>query len=174
MQKTMRQMKVNQVGVIESVAAGGELGRRIRDMGYEIIQLLSRNQQEYIETIYLLCQKQFHAHSKQIAEKLNIKMPSVTEALHALAKKELINYRTRHPVTLTPLGWDVARLLTNRHKVLFDFFYNILDLDLDYSEKMACSIEHTFDEKIKERLKSFNSYLKTKADFINEFKEKHN
>ena len=143
-------------------------------MGYEIIQLLSRNQQEYIETIYLLCQEQYHAHSKQIAEKLNIKMPSVTDALHVLTKMKLINYRTRHPVTLTPLGLDVAKLLANRHKVLFDFFYNILGLELDYSEKMACSIEHTFDEKIKERLKSFNSYLKTKANLINEFKEKHN
>ena len=144
------------------------------EMGYEIIKLLSRNQQEYIETIYSLCQAQDHAHSKHIAEKLNIKMPSVTDALHSLAKLKLINYRARHPVTLTPLGLDVAKLLTGRHKVLFDFFYNILGLDLDYSDDMACNIEHTFDEKIKERLSSFNIFLKSKADFINEFKEKHN
>ena len=142
-------------------------------MGYEIIESLSRNQQEYIETIYSLCLLHNHAHSKLIAEKLNVKMPSVTDALHSLAKMKLINYRARHPVTLTPLGLDVAKLLTGRHKVLFDFFYNILGLDLEYSEKMACDIEHSFDEKIKERLKSFNLYLKIKTDFINEFKEKH-
>jgi len=148
-------------------------------MGYEIIQLLSRNQQEYIETIYSLCQIQYHAHSKQIAEKLNVKMSSVSDALCSLAKMKLINYRIRHPVTLTPLGLDVAKLLTNRHKVLFDFFHNILSLDLDYSEKMACSIEHTFDEKIKERLKDFILYLKnesinSKTDFIDKFKKKYN
>ena len=147
-------------------------------MGYEIIKLLSRNQQEYIETIYSLCLLQSHAHSKQIAEKLNIKMPSVTDALHSLVKMKLINYRARHPVTLTPLGLDVAKLLNSRHKVLFDFFYNILGLDLDYSEEMACSIEHAFDEKLKERLKNFNLYLKyesinSKTDFISEFKKKY-
>ena len=29
----MRQMEVNQIGVIKSITAKGELGRRIRDMG---------------------------------------------------------------------------------------------------------------------------------------------
>ena len=32
-QVNLRQMQVNQAGVIASVKAGGELGRRIRDMG---------------------------------------------------------------------------------------------------------------------------------------------
>ena len=138
-----------------------------------MLQSLSRNQQEYIETIYSLCLEKGHAHSKQIAEKLNIKMPSVTDALNNLAKTKLINYRSRHPVTLTPTGLEIAKQLTNRHRVLFDFFYNILGLKLDYSEDMACSIEHTIDEKIKERLKKFNECLKdSNPDFIDKFKSK--
>ena len=145
-------------------------------MGYETIKSLSRVQQEYIETIYSLCQEQRYANSKLIAEKLNIKMPSVTSALQSLAKLKLIEYRPRHPVVLTPLGLEVAKLLVNRQKVLFDFFYNILGLDFEYAEKMACGLEHSFDEAVKERLKRFNQYLKDKSnnsetDFISDFKK---
>ncbi len=144
-------------------------------MGLDMIQSLSRNQQEYIETIYSLCLEKGHAHSKEIAEKLNIKMPSVTDALNSLSKTKLINYKARHPVTLTPVGLKVAKLLANRHQVLFEFFYDILDLDLDYSEEMACRIEHTIDEKIKGRLKEFNKYLiNSKSNIIDKFKEQFN
>ncbi len=140
-------------------------------MDDENLQQLTENQQEYLEVIYELCKEQNHAHSKFIADKLNVKMSSVTDALQCLAKKKLVNYRSRHPVTLTPLGLKMAELLDSRQKVLSDFFCNILGFEQEYSEAAACKIEHIIDKKMERRLKAFISALK-RTSIIDEFNEK--
>ena len=58
---------------------------------------LTLNQQQYIETIHSLCGRHEHAHAKDIAEHLAIRMPSVTEALRALREMGLVNYQPRRP-----------------------------------------------------------------------------
>lgn len=140
------------------------------------IDNLSVIQQEYIETIYSLCNNHEHAHTKDIADKLNVKMPSVVDALQSLAKMDMINYETRQPVTLTQNGQGVAIALNSRHKALADFFSNVLGLEKEYSEKTACSLEHVVDEKFKSRISAFNAFMKKETDAINiikRFKEKH-
>ena len=137
----------------------------------EILQQLSENQQEYLEVIYELCKEHDHAHSKFIADKLNVKMSSVTDALQSLAKKKLINYRSRHPVTLTPLGLKMTKLLNSRQETLSDFFCNVLGFEEKYSVMSACKIEHIIDRKMEKRLRAFISALKC-TSVVDEFKEK--
>lgn len=129
-------------------------------MNSKIIEKLSMTQQQYIETIYSLCLHHEHAHTKDIADKLNIKMSSVVDALQGLVKLNLINYIVRQPITLTSCGRGVAKVLGARHKVVADFFSNILGLDAQYSENMACNIKHVIDDKIRSRLSDFNSFLR--------------
>ncbi|MEI6055858.1 MAG: metal-dependent transcriptional regulator [Lentisphaerota bacterium] len=139
------------------------------------IDNLSVIQQEYIETIYMLCRNHEHAHTKDIADKLNVKMPSVVDALQSLAKMEMINYETRQPVTLTQNGQEIAVTLNARHKALADFFNNVLGFDKEYSDKTACSLEHVIDEKLKSRICAFNSFLKNdeaSLNIVNKFKDK--
>lgn len=139
------------------------------------IEKLSMTQLQYIETINSLCLHHTHAHTKEIADKLNIKMSSVVDALKGLAKLELINYRLRQPVTLTLHGTEVANVLSSRHEVVADFFNNILGLDAQYSNNMARNIKHVIDDQVRNRLSDFNSFLKEDscgfyAKVLNRFK----
>ena len=148
-------------------------------MNCKIFERLSMTQQQYIETIYSLWLRHEHAHTKDIADELNIKMSSVVDALQGLVKLKLINYRVRQPVTLTPCGMEVAKVLRDRHEVFADFFTKILGLDAEYSEAMACNIEHVIDDKVRNRLSDFNSFLRDDSSgfytkIINEFKDKKN
>ena len=124
------------------------------------IDKLSLHQQQYIETIYGLCQEEGHAHSKDIATSLEIRMPSVTEALRMLSSMELINYKARQAVTLTDLGTQIGKELHKRHAVFASFFTDILGFDNDYAEKYACKIEHVIDDELRKRLNSFSKFLK--------------
>jgi DtxR family transcriptional regulator, Mn-dependent transcriptional regulator len=140
---------------------------------------ISLHQQEYIETIYTLCKsgEHKHAHAKDIAAALNIKMPSVTEALRNLHNMGLINYEVRKAVTLTEIGEKVGVELNKRHQVFSDFFIDILGVDKERAENVACRIEHVIDKEIREVFSEFIDCLKNNVmieekNFIEDFKRK--
>ncbi len=107
---------------------------------------LSESQEDYIEAIAELIAIEGHAHTKRIAERLGVKMPSVTEALRALASQGLIVYSRNHPVELTPAGAEAAAEVMRRHTVLFRFFSEVLGLPPDKASATACRVEHQVDE----------------------------
>jgi len=108
---------------------------------------LSTNMENYLEAMLLLQQEHGHAHIKDIAEKLQIKMPSVTEALRKLKKSGLVNYAQYSSVTLTGQGRRIANKLLSRHQILFNFLHNILRVDKKTAEKDACQIEHVISRQ---------------------------
>ncbi len=67
----------------------------------------------------------------------------------------LINYETYSPVTLTPEGFKTASKIMYRHKVLFEFLHNLLQLPEDVANENACRIEHQIDDMVLERLIDF-------------------
>ncbi|MCF7790850.1 MAG: metal-dependent transcriptional regulator [Victivallales bacterium] len=141
-----------------------------------MVNKLSEAQQNYIEVIYELSEEHSHAHVKNIANRLNVSMPTVTEALRHLEELNLVNHKHRQPVTLTSKGRKIAELLDKRHKVFSDFFRNILGFDSGYSENTACKLEHVIDDKLKERLLQFNIFLReysqrTDCNIIEDFKK---
>lgn len=142
---------------------------------------LTLHQQKYIEAIYelSLLGKHPHAHTKDIAEKLDIKMPSVTEALRNLQNLELINYKARKAVTLTNKGTRIGKELTKRHKAFFEFFTDLLGVDEKHSNDVACKVEHVIDKDIRERLTDFMSFVKNDLNTndknkLLKFKNKYN
>ena len=53
---------------------------------------VSASQEDYIEAIAELIEEHGHAHTRDIAVKLGVKMPSVTNALWSLSRQNLILY----------------------------------------------------------------------------------
>ena len=125
---------------------------------------LTLNQQQYIETIHSLCGRHEHAHAKDIAAHLDIRMPSVTEALRALREMGLVNYQPRQAVTLTPAGELVGQELQRRHQLLRGFFREIMGCTEARAELFACRIEHVIDDEFSERMASFCQYLMEKIE----------
>ena len=144
----------------------------------DLVSELSLHQQKYIETIFELCREHDHAHSKSIAERLNIKMPSVTEALRTLSSLGLINYEVRKAITLTEHGLSVAKMLDCRHHNLANFFVDILGCDVARANHFACDIEHVIDCDLNKRIGAFTNFLKNGpvayTEMIDDFKKQYN
>ena len=88
-------------------------------------------------------------------------MPSVTEALRGLKELGLVNYEVRQSITLTDMGELIGEELNERHKILADFFCNILGCASEHSDALACRVEHVIDEDLRKRLTQFVQYIRT-------------
>lgn len=137
-------------------------------------ELLTLNQQIYIETVYSLCNSHQHAHIKAIAEKLGVKMASATEAVRNLAEKGIFNYQARKNITLTEKGLVIAEQLEKCHKKLAGFFHDILGCAPARAEKLACEIEHVIDEDFLTRIAEFTDFMNGNAkELIAAFQKKY-
>ena len=140
---------------------------------------LSLVQQNYIETIYYLCSAHGHAHVKNIADKLNIKMASVTEAMQGLKSLGIVNYAARQNITLTAPGSRIAEELSLRHSTLASFYHEILGCSINKANEIACRVEHVIDPEYMERLAGFVKFIKENmrlpdgSNPVLEFKKKY-
>ena len=62
---------------------------------------LSASLEDYLEAIYQVIQEKDAARAKDVAERLGVAPPSVTNALHALKERELVNHAPYDLITLT-------------------------------------------------------------------------
>ena len=97
---------------------------------------ISSSLEDYLEAIAEITEINGHAHTKDIADKLHVKMPSVTNALQGLATRDLIIYRSHAPVELTPAGARVAAEIRRRHQILKGFFQNRVN-DLSFPVRIS-------------------------------------
>ena len=113
---------------------------------------ISSSLEDYLEAIADLIDANGHAHSKELAERLQVKMPSVTNALQALAARDLIEYRSHQPVVLTAAGAQAAAVIRKRHQCLCRFFEEVLELSYEEADATACKVEHDINENVLRKL----------------------
>jgi len=119
---------------------------------------LSPNMEDYLETIYLLELERGNVRVKDIAEKMEITMPSVSSALKNLEKQGFVSHDRYDLVVLTPQGARVAEEVYRRHEVIRDFLSQVLGLDAEIAERDACGMEHIISP---ETLESLSRFLET-------------
>ena len=122
---------------------------------------LTSNMEDYIEQIEFLSRENKVVRVKDIAKNLNIKMPSVTAALHKLEEKGLINYERYGYVELTEQGRILAERVCARHTFLSDFFYKVLRINKVRAGKVACNIEHHLTPEACRQLYKFIDFHQT-------------
>lgn len=127
-------------------------------------KILTESREDYLEAIAELIAVNGHAHTKEIARKLNVKMPSVTSALHQLQEMGYIIYNSHYPVILTASGKALADSVIRRHQVLKKFFSDILGLNPDKASETACRIEHSVDEETISRFILFSEAIGHRQD----------
>ncbi len=103
---------------------------------------LTSNMEDYVESIEILSRKKRVVRVKDIAKSLNIKMPSVTAALQKLEEKGLIYYERYGYIDLTEKGKKVAEKVYSRHEFLTEFFRDMLRMDPQKADEVACRVEH--------------------------------
>jgi DtxR family Mn-dependent transcriptional regulator len=120
---------------------------------------LSASLEDYLGTIFHLEQSNRVARAKDIAGRMNVRRASVTGALKTLAGRGLINYSPYSFITLTPAGRDTAKDIIRRHKILKDFFANILHLSLENAEANAHRMEHSIESAAIDKLVCFLEFV---------------
>jgi len=120
---------------------------------------LSPEMEDYLEAIAALARVSGEARVTDIAEKLSVRKPSVTQALRSLADKGLLHYRPYASPTLTDTGRRIAAGIQHRHDVIKRFLTQVLLVDPDVGEKNACRLEHAMDKEVLGHLMHFMQFV---------------
>ena len=96
---------------------------------------LTENESKYLKFIYRKQNEESdRVKTTKLAEHLEVKPSTVTEALQKLAEKNFLEYNSYRGVKLTEKGINVAQNLLRKHRVLETLFVNHLGL----KPKKAC------------------------------------
>ncbi|MFA6450561.1 MAG: metal-dependent transcriptional regulator [bacterium] len=124
-----------------------------------VTQELSPALENYLEAIYVLQKVKAEVKVIDIANYLNVKMPSVTYNMIKLSAKGLIRYEKRSHVELTDEGDRAAREVLRTHEELFNFFNGILGVSRRAAEEDACRAEHALSRETVDRLVQFTQWM---------------
>ena len=118
---------------------------------------LTSTQEDYLEAILELTEKRVVARNMELSSKLGVRRATVTRALKLLTQKGLVNHEMNGYVTLTEEGKVIAQDILARHELFRHFFRDILNLEEDEADEIACKIEHTVSGNA---LKKFRLFIK--------------
>jgi DtxR family transcriptional regulator, Mn-dependent transcriptional regulator len=120
---------------------------------------LSASMEDYLETVLVLEKRNRVARVKEIAEALNVQMPSVTGALKILRHRGLVHYEKNSYIHLTDEGMKVARSIQDRHFALARFLRKGLGLSAEEAQDTACKIEHVISPEVASRLQYLTDFI---------------
>ena len=110
--------------------------------------------QDYLKHIYELTENGENASTNALAEKLNIRAPSVTGMIQKLAssKPPLVEYQKHQGVTLTKEGKKAALEVIRHHRLLEAWLVQTLGYSWDEVHEEAERLEHVISEDFERRI----------------------
>ena len=134
--------------------------------------------ENYLEAIFILSKEKGAVRVRDIASKLDVKMPTVTNMLKTLSERELIDYEKYEYLELTEKGSNVGQEIDNRHQILRSFLTNILKIDYAEADEDACKMEHAVSPATLEAFVDFMEFIgncprggASWLDYFNEYRE---
>jgi len=121
---------------------------------------LTPNMEMYLKTIYEIVDEGNEPRVKLIADRLRVKMPSVTGALETLQGRGLVSHDRYGDVRLTVLGRDTARDVKERNDLIHTFLLEVLKVPAETASRDACVLEHVVSPVTLERLSAFLEFLR--------------
>lgn len=114
---------------------------------------LQESGEMYLETIYILLNKNGLVRSLDVAEYMGFSKPSVSRAVGLLKNGNYILVDKEGYITLTNSGREVAEKIYERHTLLSSFLMR-LGVDEQTATADACKIEHDISDKSFEAIKN--------------------
>ncbi len=102
----------------------------------------SESLEEYLEAIYSFNERGRPARTKELAERLRVSPPSVTQMVKELAREGLVEYEAYRGVTLTGRGMALAQRVVRRHRLLERLLHDFLGMRKEKIHLEACKMEH--------------------------------
>ncbi len=118
--------------------------------------MISQNREDYLRVIFCLNEKGAETvKSINIVKFLKISKPAVSEMLKKLKKQRYIKMAPYSKITLTDKGFQVAKKITYKHRVIEVFLKEILDFKEDKLQKEAHKLEHSISDETAKRMAIF-------------------
>lgn len=119
---------------------------------------LNESAEMYLETIYVLSEKNGYTRSVDVAEYMGYSKPSVSRAVGLLKSGGYLIMEKDGTLSLTEAGRIKAKSVFERHTVLSTFLKK-LGVDEETASKDACKIEHVISEQTLEAIKNFTGEM---------------
>jgi len=131
--------------------------------------MLSPSLEDYLEEVYRLSLNKNEIRVKDIADCLNVSMPSVVKGLRRLSKLGYIVYEPYEKIELTKSGKKKGRFLVERNRILRNFV-EIIDSHCDIKAE-AEAMEHYLTIDTIKAIEKLIKFFQLREDILNEFKE---
>ena len=115
---------------------------------------LTKSLEDYIEAIYMI-NENGNVRLRDVAQKLEVKLPSANQALNKLSEEKLIHYEKYGNIKLTVKGEKTAKEVYKKHEALYKFLTEILGVDKKIAQKEACEMEHCLSTQTIKKLIKF-------------------
>src|SRR3981081_725470 len=112
----------------------------------------TRSQQDYLKALYQLHGDQRPVPTRDLAQRLGISSPSVSEMVTRLSAQGLVEHDRARGQQLTREGRKVALELVRHHRLLEMFLVQILGYSWDEVHDEAERLEHVISERMEERI----------------------
>jgi DtxR family Mn-dependent transcriptional regulator len=112
----------------------------------------TRAQEDYLKALYLLGGDQRPVPTRDLAQRLGISSPSVSEMVARLTSQGLVEHDRYRGQQLTREGRKVALELVRHHRLLEMFLVRVLGYTWDEVHEEAERLEHVISERMEQRI----------------------
>ena len=116
------------------------------------MEKLSPTMEDYLKTIYRLCEREGAATTTGVAAALEVTPASVTGMIKKLAEMKLVRHTPYQGVELTKSGEKIALEIVRHHRLLELFLMEALGYTWDEVHAEADVLEHVISEEFEERM----------------------
>jgi len=110
--------------------------------------IVSPTIEEYLEQIYRLEEESGVARTKSIAERVGVRLGTVTNTIETLKQKQLITHKPYRGVKLTKGGRKIATEIIRRHRLAECLLVDFLKIGWSSAHDHACRFEHVITEEL--------------------------
>lgn len=122
---------------------------------------MTSNKEDYLKVIYELGGETERVTNKEIAEKLDLAAPSVSEMLVRLQQEGLVEYKAYHGTKLTEQGLESCIKVVRSHRLWEVFLMEHLGYTWREAHEDAHLLEHIAPDRMIDRLDKYLGYPKT-------------
>src|SRR5437588_8460642 len=112
----------------------------------------TRSQEDYLKALYLLGGEERPVPTRELAQRLGISSPSVSEMVTRLTAQGLVEHDRYRGQQLTREGRRVALELVRHHRLLEMFLVQVLGYSWDEVHDEAERLEHVISERMEQRI----------------------
>ena len=126
-----------------------------------MVKKLTQSLEDYLEAIYIIGLDNKVVRVKEVAKFLEVKTPSVVDAVSKLKEAGFVRHEKYGYLELTKKGIQHAKKIYTKHEKIYIFFRDILNVSDEISRKDACKIEHYISRETMDNMIKFIKFIDT-------------